>query len=187
MKRSTRINICLLCKVFWGNMEKNQPQSLLCIIVPRAIRRLLYFLWAKAAFHSFLFCLWKDQSHWFRLLNKISTYSVWTGSIILNSFHRFHWWQKVYRTLFMFTCHSAERWRLMTALYSRHNTFNDFRRNKKNHLCFRLLVTKLFSMLSYFCWLWQSEQCLILCFWAFTTCFNSTMWCDFQMKHFKKN
>lgn len=63
---------------------------------------------------------------------------------------------------------------------------NDFRRNKKNHLCFRLLVTKLFSMLSYFCLLWQSEQCLIHCFWAFTTCINSTMWCDFQMKHFLK-
>lgn len=110
MKRSTRINICLLCKIFWGNMEENQPQSLLCIIVPRAIRRLLYFLRAKAAFHSFLFCLWKDQSHWFRLPNKISTYSVWTGSIILNSFHRFHWWQKMYRTVSMFTCHSAERY-----------------------------------------------------------------------------
>lgn len=153
MKLSTRINICLLCKLFWGNSKENQPQSLLCIIVLRAIRRLLYFLWAKAAFHSFLFCLWKDQSHWFRLLNKISTHPVWTGSIILTSFHRFPWWQKVYSRVLKLWVQCSPVIQLKGGIwwwpfYTQHfQILNDFRR--KGYLCFRLrlLVSKLFFML----------------------------------------
>lgn len=156
MKRSTRINICLLCKLFWGNREENQPQSLLCIIVPRAIRRLLYFLWAKAAFHSFflLFCLWKEQSHWFRLRNKISTCSVWAGSMIFSSFHRCHWWQKkkVDGTVSKPRSQCSpvillKKWR---SLFSkqRFQVLNDFSGNKKRSFeCFRLPVVKLFFVL----------------------------------------